>query len=186
VTARSIARCEAATSRAAQERCFKRLAGSDDLSAQTALYSWAMLAKDQPEGASKALELLRRIQERFPKGLLAPEAALRELEILTRLRQNRDAAGRAAAFEARYPSHPRLDEVALLRASALCASAESRPQAYPVLARLARDASTPEVRKLARGLRSRCLPHAATKDPELGGEMRPRGPLEAGPGAPED
>jgi hypothetical protein len=98
--------------------CLALHCGSDGLCAQNALYELAMRAHDRG-----ALELsagrFAAYLERFPQGILAPEASMQRMIDLSAARQTQLAIAEAERFLKRFPADPKASQVRAFRARLL-------------------------------------------------------------------
>jgi hypothetical protein len=68
---------------------------------------WALAAR-MPD---RALDLLRRYGDRFPRGTLAPESIALRIEALEQGGRHREAAAAARRFRAAYPDSPLVERI---------------------------------------------------------------------------
>ncbi len=125
------------------------------LSAEAALFSLALLARDMEDRPDEALDYLRAYERRFPEGAFAPEVALGILETIKEQGQSLQAIEAAAAFERRFPGDPRAEDVALSRAEILCTLEGRGDEALALFDHLLRTAN-PEIRDRAYRSGERC------------------------------
>jgi TolA-binding protein len=85
---------------------------SDDLSLQVAAYEQALAL--QQRAPRQALLRLRRMRQRWPRGPLAHEAALRIVETLLRIGEQEEARQAARRFLTDFPGSPRAPELRAL------------------------------------------------------------------------
>jgi hypothetical protein len=85
-------------------------ADSAELAAEVEHLDWVrrLSASGQPEQVLRSVD---KFHERFPDGVLAPEAEVLALQALVALRRDVDLDRRAKAFERRYPNSPHLQRV---------------------------------------------------------------------------
>ncbi len=86
-------------------------AATSDLRDQIVMVDAARAALAAGAG-ERALELLRRYQDRYPAGSFRPEAAALEVEALTKLGRHAEASVLAKRFVAEYGKSPLADRVA--------------------------------------------------------------------------
>jgi hypothetical protein len=84
--------------------CLERLARGDGLTAQNALFEWALVQRDGFHRPDKAVEGWRTYLTRFPDGILAPEASLGLLADLVRLERYSEALAVARVHRERFPA----------------------------------------------------------------------------------
>ena len=101
----------------ARERCFAAASTGDDLAAQNALYSLALLARDQRRDGAAALTLFQTYLHRFPAGPLAPEASLGILTELEAESRYAAAAAEAQRYLTAHPGENKAPEVRLILAN---------------------------------------------------------------------
>ncbi len=122
-----------------QERldCLKKLSVGGGAVAEAALYNLGLLQRGSSgAGGLVALATFADLERRFPKSLLAPEAAMRRVELL---KQRGDLAGAIAAakeFERYFPGEPRRFQGMLVRAELLCESSKNAPELEALLEEL--------------------------------------------------
>jgi hypothetical protein len=111
--------------------CYLVASQRGDFGAQNALYSLALLDADRPDARGLARQELRLYQSRYPRGHLGPEVSLTLIKLLAAEGPDSKVADslpdsalidEASHFLAAYPDHPKVYEVALLRANALLRS----------------------------------------------------------------
>jgi hypothetical protein len=95
--------------------CYRRLAATDGLAAEVALYEAAALCRDRLGDAECSLTLLREHRARFPAGALAPEVSISIVEILPRVGQHRQALAESTALLAAEPDGANAGALHLLR-----------------------------------------------------------------------
>lgn len=119
VPARTTDACVRERSLDAREACYGQLLAGDDLVAQEALYSLAVMERDERRDGRAALSFFRAYVGRFPGGTLAPEASQNVLSELEREAQPDAALAAANDYLRRFPSEARAPQVQLLRAKIL-------------------------------------------------------------------
>jgi hypothetical protein len=114
-----VARCAALGNLARRADCYAGLVGADDLAAQNALFSLALLSRDGLHDGPAALSHFRTYLARFPDGALAAEARQSLIAELFAERRFGEAQTEADRYLKSYPWDGRAAEVALLRAGLL-------------------------------------------------------------------
>ncbi len=143
--------CAAEPSVALRRACYEALAPGDGLAAQNALYALGMLALNEEKMPERAMAHWLEYERRFSTGALRPEVMLAILEISLARGDASTSAARAADFLARFATHPRAAEVALVQADVWCRSAKTAPQARAALRALDQNVSDAVREKAAWG-----------------------------------
>jgi hypothetical protein len=91
--------------------CLEKLSSGSGLAAQNALFSLAVLAKDERGDSAAAIAYWRTYQARFPDGVLAPEASFGIVSELFAARRCAEALEEARAYQRRFSNEPRQAEV---------------------------------------------------------------------------
>jgi hypothetical protein len=99
--------------------CYRRLAGGDALTAETALYAEARLLGERLHDAPGAVAALLEHRRRFPGGALETEVDLSLVELLPRLGRYREALETSQTLLARHPGHERAAELHVVRGNIL-------------------------------------------------------------------
>jgi hypothetical protein len=102
-----------------QRACYAAASLKEDFGAQNALYSLALLDSDRPDRHDLALRELRLYQSRYPHGHLGPEVSLALIRLLAGRGPEGEVIDEASRFLTAYPDHPKVYEVALVRANSL-------------------------------------------------------------------
>ncbi len=96
--------------------CLEPIARGTGMAAESALYTIGSLHLALGErGAS--LAALERFQSRFPESFLASEAMMLKLNLLVAAERRSEAVSLCGEFERRFPTDPRVAEVAAMRAA---------------------------------------------------------------------
>lgn len=115
----ALPRCRALAEVAARAACYEEVAAGDGLDAQNAAYTLGLIARDELHDSAAALARFRDYQRRFPRGVLAPEAARAVVAELVAARRFAEACRAAERYQADFPDDGRAVEVALVRARLL-------------------------------------------------------------------
>jgi hypothetical protein len=132
----------------ARIHCYSKLAESDDLQAQNALYALALLFEEEVKDRPRALDLWREYLRRFPGGALCSEASQGVLRVLVDGGRFAEAEREAAAYVDRFgrAEFSRADEVELIRANLLLERLGDPERALEIYRRLSGSARAGAVR----------------------------------------
>jgi TolA-binding protein len=127
--------CEAVAEGPARLACYERLSRGEGLAAENALFLLGLAAERQRDPTA-ALERWKSLCDRFPDGVLVPEAQLASLRLLVGQRRTAEALEVATRFLSRHAADTRTPEVLLVRARLLCALPARRTEAVASLTTL--------------------------------------------------
>ena len=102
--------CRGSVEPAAYRKCLQAAAAGVGLAAEAALFELGMLAHDRGQ-IGEAVRLFQSYAERFPEGVLAPEASIALMVDLRHSGRLAEATAEAARFPLRFATEPRLDDV---------------------------------------------------------------------------